>query len=63
MTAPCIYALTDPSTGEVRYIGKANDPSARLKSHLMDSRRRNTPVYRWIGIRRAKLPRAKGAAS
>lgn len=43
-----IYALTDPKTGEVRYIGKANDPEARLKSHMRDSRRRDTPVYQWI---------------
>ena len=43
-----IYALSDPETGEIRYIGKANDPRARLKSHIRDSRRRNTPVYCWI---------------
>ena len=43
-----IYALSDPRTGEVRYIGKANNPCARLKSHIRDSRRRNTPVYCWI---------------
>lgn len=43
-----IYALADPGTGEIRYIGKANDPRARLKSHIRDSRRRNTPVYCWI---------------
>lgn len=43
-----IYALTDAKTGEVRYIGKANDPIKRLKSHMSDSRRRDTPVYRWI---------------
>jgi hypothetical protein len=43
-----IYALHDPCTGEIRYIGKANDPDARLKSHMRDSLRRNTPVYCWI---------------
>ncbi len=43
-----IYGLADSETGEVRYIGKANDPEARLKSHMRDSRRRDTPVYRWI---------------
>ena len=43
-----IYALSDPETGEIRYIGKANDPRARLKSHIRDSRRRNTPVCCWI---------------
>ena len=44
----CIYALCDPVTGEVRYIGKANDPEKRLKSHLRDARSRRTPVYCWI---------------
>lgn len=43
-----VYALADPRTGDVRYIGKANCPHARLKSHLRDSRRRDTPIYRWI---------------
>lgn len=48
-----IYALCDPRTGEVRYVGKANKPEARLKSHLRDARRRATPVYHWV----AKLQR------
>jgi hypothetical protein len=43
-----IYALCEPATGEVRYIGKANDAQARLKSHIRDSNRRNTPVYAWM---------------
>ena len=37
-----------PNTKDVRYIGKANDSEKRLKSHIRDSRRRNTPVYCWI---------------
>ena len=45
---PSIYGLADAKTGEVRYIGKANCPSSRMKSHMRDSRRRDTPVYRWI---------------
>lgn len=44
---PYIYALKD-ADGSVRYIGKANDPDKRLKSHMRDSVRRDTPVYRWI---------------
>jgi hypothetical protein len=48
MNRPSIYALTDAKTGEVRYIGKANNPAKRLKSHMRDSLRRDTPVYRWI---------------
>lgn len=43
-----IYALRDPRDGRVRYIGKANSAADRLRSHLRDSRRRDTPVYRWI---------------
>lgn len=51
MTA--IYALTGPD-GAIRYIGKANDPAARLKSHVRDARRRNTPVACWIRSLAAK---------
>lgn len=47
MTAE-IYALCCPDTGEVRYIGKANNSAKRLKSHIRDARRRDTPVYRWV---------------
>jgi hypothetical protein len=43
-----IYALSDPRSGEIRYIGKANNAQKRLKSHLRDARHRDTPVYRWI---------------
>jgi hypothetical protein len=43
-----IYALLCRKTGELRYIGKANDPDERLKSHMRDARRRNTPLYSWI---------------
>ena len=42
-----IYGLYDKS-GVLRYIGKAKDPVARLKSHMRDSRRRKTPLYDWI---------------
>lgn len=43
-----IYALRCPTTNDIRYIGKANDSQKRLKTHLRDSSRRNTPVYCWI---------------
>lgn len=43
-----IYGLFHPITGELRYIGKANDSNERFKGHLRDSNRRNTPVYQWI---------------
>ncbi len=42
-----IYALLD-ELGEMRYVGKANNSARRLRSHLLDSRRRDTAVYRWI---------------
>ena len=29
-----IYGLRDPATEEIRYIGKANNPKARLSNHL-----------------------------
>jgi hypothetical protein len=43
-----IYGLYCPKSGELRYIGKANDAAKRLKSHIRDSRRRKTPVYDWF---------------
>lgn len=43
-----IYGLFHPETGELRYVGKANHIEKRLKSHLRDSSRRNTPLYCWM---------------
>lgn len=43
-----IYALKDPTTLEVRYIGKANDSIKRFRKHISDAKRRSYPVYRWI---------------
>ena len=42
-----IYALCEPDTGEIRYIGKANDSTKRYRQHLRE-KRRDYPVYRWI---------------
>jgi hypothetical protein len=42
-----IYGLYD-ADDNLRYIGKANNAEARLKSHMRDSTRRDTPLYRWI---------------
>lgn len=42
-----IYGLYDLH-GRLRYIGKANDPVARIRSHMRDSKRRKTPLYDWI---------------
>lgn len=32
-----IYALVDPRDGRIRYVGKANNPYERLRSHIMES--------------------------
>lgn len=45
---PSIYALTDPRTNEVRYVGKANNPAERFARHIRECRRRRTPVYNWM---------------
>lgn len=44
-----IYALCEPGSRTVRYIGKSNDPRCRLKyGHLLDSVTRNTHLGRWL---------------
>ena len=44
----CIYALIDPRTNQVRYIGKANEPSERLRQHISSARRQESHKARWI---------------
>jgi len=29
-----IYALTDPDTGEIRYVGRTRNPARRLSRHI-----------------------------
>jgi hypothetical protein len=41
-----IYALCDPDTGEIRYVGKANDVVVRYGKHLKD--KEDTYKARWI---------------
>lgn len=43
-----IYALVDPLTHAVRYVGKANNPAQRLSSHLAGDGC-NTWKDRWLG--------------
>lgn len=43
-----IYALKCPELGDIRYIGKAKNPTQRLKFHFYDSVRKKTPVNCWI---------------
>ncbi len=46
-----IYALCDPDTGDIRYVGKAKNPKVRLKTHCNEHG--NTRKCRWV----AKLAR------
>lgn len=48
MTQACIYALTDPDTGEVRYIGKASYPEDRLTTHCTPISSPKTKRDFWI---------------
>lgn len=43
-----IYALVDPVTEEIRYIGKAENCETRLRSHIRASRRADFYCSRWI---------------
>lgn len=43
-----IYALKEPDTGEIRYIGKSGDPKDRLRGHIKDSKRESTHKANWI---------------
>ena len=48
MKVASIYALVDPDSGMIRYIGKANDPAKRLQTHARESRRLMRPVNCWV---------------
>ncbi len=51
-----IYALIDPETGLIRYVGKAADPVKRLRYHLAESGLNRTWSQRWIaGLKRRGL--------
>lgn len=41
-----IYALVDPDTMQVRYVGKANDPAKRYARHIMDDE--DSHKVRWL---------------
>jgi len=42
-----IYGIADQE-GRIMYIGKANDPTKRMKQHIRECKRRKTPLYGWI---------------
>lgn len=48
MKTTYIYALIDPFTLHIRYIGKANDPISRLHAHLNTNRDGVTHKTNWI---------------
>jgi len=43
-----IYALKDPNTDKIRYIGSSNNPDKRLKEHISDTKREKTKKSNWI---------------
>ena len=45
-----IYTLSDPITGDVRYVGKSIRPDGRYKDHIRESRLANINTYKisWI---------------
>lgn len=47
MKATSIYALADPRTDEVCYVGKANNPRQRLIDHLADTKTNKGKVV-WL---------------
>lgn len=46
--AAFIYALCEPDTMEVRYVGKATNTARRLGQHICEARSRITPKDQWI---------------
>lgn len=50
MKTTFIYALCEPGTRTVRYIGKADDPKKRLREHRRSvSARKKNPLGDWLG--------------
>jgi len=45
MNCTFIYGLSDPRTGEIRYLGKADDPKRRFDHHVSAAMRPNSPSY------------------
>lgn len=41
-----IYSLADPETGQIRYVGKSNQPEYRLKTHFR--RAEHSKKGRWV---------------
>ena len=55
MKTTFIYALKDPFTGTIRYIGKSDRPKERLREHLKDKERNHrTNWINSLGIIRSR---------
>lgn len=54
----CIYALRDPNTNEIRYIGKATDKKARLYLHIKEGLYGSSTKDLWLNslLRNFQLP-------
>lgn len=50
MSTTFIYVLKEPDTGEIRYVGKADDPERRLYGHLRDAKRETNHKSNWIRL-------------
>ncbi len=52
METTFIYILIDPTTNQVRYVGKSNNVNKRLEGHLLDTKK--TYKANWIKSLKAK---------
>ena len=51
-----IYTLSDPITGDIRYVGKTNNLKQRYKAHCNPSREQYSHKYNWIqSLRKQRL--------
>lgn len=56
MTTTNIYALIDPITLHIRYVGKANNVSQRYRAHLNKARKHQAHKLNWINsLKKQKL--------
>jgi hypothetical protein len=61
MSNTFIYALIDPNTGNIRYIGKSNNPVKRLSDHISGCKNSLTHKNNWINslLKENKKPSLK----
>jgi hypothetical protein len=52
-----VYALRDPHTNQIRYVGWSVDPVARLKRHMKEARTGKTHKCRWLACLGGIWPR------